>query len=102
MMAGKYTRGEGGDLSRGSRVVIPWQDGVVFRCPCDEREVCISSPPHGISFSADGSLSLVGSVGSKARHDRQANWCHFHIENGDPTMCDDAKCPGGSGEIQVR
>ncbi|MCY3730057.1 MAG: hypothetical protein OXF98_01840 [Rhodospirillaceae bacterium] len=67
---------------------------VYFRCPCNGREICVSSPPHGISFSEDGLLSLKGSVGYRARGDRPENWCHFDVSDGVMSMYGDALCPG--------
>ena len=91
-----YRRGEEGDLRAGSRAVVPWQAGVVFRCPCDGRHVYVKSPPHAITFDGDGVLTLEPSCGSKAgRSGRPQNWCHFHVRAGRPKMCSDAKCPGG-------
>ena len=100
-MSDRYLENGGSSLKRGSRSVLiakmVTDFGVVFRCPCDEREVYVASPPHEISFDEDGALTLDGSVGSRAdpSRDRPAkNWCHFHIKAGDPTMCDDSQCPG--------
>ena len=91
-----YVRERGNDLGKGSRAVVTWNEGVVFRCPCDERQVYVSSPPHTITFDAAGRLTLDGSVGSRARGGRPANWCHFHIKAGVPTMCGGVKCPGAA------
>ena len=76
--------------------VVPWKDGVIFRCPCGERQVYVASPPHAITFADDGRLTLDGSVGSRAdaSRGRPANWCHFHVKNGDVTMCEGSACPG--------
>jgi len=96
--------------------VIHWPFGsdapqaIVFVCPCGGREVYVTSPPHLISFDAEGALTLDGSVGSRRvgpspdfrrvhgrnLSDLPANWCHFLVENGVATMCDDAACPGGA------
>ena len=102
MSATVYTKTEAvraGEVPEGH--VIPWQDGVVFRCPCGYRTVYIASPPHTIEFDDDGVLTLDPSCGYKARENlkRPQNWCHFHIKGGSATMCSDAQCPGGTGEI---
>ena len=84
-------------LSRvGERVVVPWADGVMFRCPCDERQLYVASPPHEITFDSEGVLTLDPSCGYRASEHpkRPQNWCHFWLKNGTPEMCDDAKCPG--------
>ena len=75
-----------------------WQDGVVFKCPCGERQVYVASPPHTITFDEGGLLTLDGSVGSHAddSRGRGKNWCHFHIKGGEAKMCEDAQCPGGA------
>ena len=93
----QYRKGTANELGPGSSAVVPWSDGVVFRCPCDGRQVYIASPPHEIAFDEDGRLTLNGSCGYKARPslDLPANWCHFWIKGGTPEMCDDALCPGG-------
>ena len=90
----------------GGRAVVRWgdagSDGVVFRCPCDERQCYVASPPHTIKFDADGVVDIKASCGYRKRDNppRPANWCHFWINDGVPEMCSDAKCPGGSGEIE--
>ena len=80
----------------GARVVVPWGDGIMFRCPCDERQVYVTSPPHKITFDSEGVLTLDGSCGYRAREDlkRPQNWCHFFIKDGTPEMCSDAQCTG--------
>ena len=91
----------------GGRTVVTWDDdhaghvGVVFRCPCDERQVYVASPPHTIKFDAEGVVDIKASCGYRKRDNppRPANWCHFWINDGVPEMCGDAKCPGGSGEV---
>ncbi len=90
-----------------THVVLCWEnDAVIFACPCGGREVYVTSPPHTITFSEDGKLTLDGSVGSKEGwkmvrgvgiDDLPKNWCHFWLKDGEPEMCDDAKCPGGQG-----
>ena len=78
--------------------VIAWADGIIFRCPCDQRQVYVASPPHTISFDSHGYLTLDGSVGSHEDQSRgqKPNWCHFWIKNGNTEMCSDTACPGGS------
>ena len=75
---------------------MPWFAGVVFRCPCDERQVYIASPPHTISFDSEDALTVNASCGYKARAGRPSNWCHFWIKDGKASMCSDAKCPGAN------
>ena len=70
-------------------------DVLGFRCPCRQRVVFITSPPHKWSFDqVNGDLTIEGSVGYHKRHDKPRNWCHFRIKDGEFTMCDDAVCPG--------
>ena len=89
---------EDGSLDLGQ--VVPWMDGVVFKCPCGLRTVYVASPPHKITFSDDGLLTLDGSVGSHADPSRNKpqNWCHFWLKDGESEICDDAKCPGSELE----
>ena len=77
---------------------MTWSDGVVFKCPCGERDVYVSQPPHTIDFDDDELMTLDGSVGSRVddSRDRAANWCHFWIRGGEHEMASDAQCPGGS------
>ena len=98
----EYRKQAGATLDRDSRGVVSYQtvgpDGApvpaaIFRCPCGERTVKVTSPPHGIRFDEAGRLTLDGSVGSRA-NEHPSNWCHFHVEAGVPTMCADAQCPG--------
>ena len=97
-MSARYVKCSEQDLVCGSRAVVPWNDGVVFRCPCDDRQVYIATPPHEIAFDAEGVLTVNQSMGYRAKPNmdppRPQNWCHFHIKQGNPTMCDDAQCPG--------
>ena len=96
----KYRRGTAEELKNvGSRAVVPWADGVVFRCPCDERQVYIQT--HTITFDAEGVLTLHPSCGYREKDSppRPQNWCHFWLKDGEVEMCGDAKCPGGTGEI---
>ena len=90
----KYTKAQEHDLGKRAGAVVPWDEGVVFRCPCDERQVYVASPPHTISFGADGALTLDGSVGMRAHGDHERNWCHFWIKGGVAEMCADAGCLG--------
>ena len=104
-MPERYTRVEGSRLDANPGGVLHWQPGddeaVQFRCPCGERLVYVTSPPHTITFREDGLLaSLGGSCGYKAnpKKGRPANWCHFTITDGVAAMHSDAKCPGqGNG-----
>ena len=79
------------------------RQAVQFWCPCSTRLVYVTSPPHGIEFDAAGLLTIKGSCGYAAKQNmhppRPDCWCHFHIEGGEPAMCDDARCPGGDGSI---
>ena len=63
--------------------VLAWDQAVIFLCPCGEREIYITSPPHEIEFDEEGRLTLNGSVGSREKGDRPANWCHFRMRNGE-------------------
>ena len=102
----KYHRIEGDRLpAEDSRGVLHWQEigreAVQFRCPCGERLVYVTAPPHKIEFDDAGILkSLGGSCGYRAKGKRPANWCHFTIKDGEiETMHDDSQCPGGDGSI---
>ena len=93
----QYRKGEDDEGRIPEGIAVPWQGGIVFKCPCGERDVYVASPPHEITWDDDGALTLNGSVGShedKARG-RDANWCHFFIKGGAVDMCSDAQCPGG-------
>ena len=93
----KYTKIDGGILGKGTRdVVVDCEGGAHFLCPCDQRPVYVTSPPHGIEFDSHGVLTLKGSRGYAAneRLERPANWCHFSIADGVPSMHSDSKCPG--------
>ena len=76
--------------------VVPFGDGIVFQCLCNERTVYIASPPHKITFDDDGVLTIEGSCGytEKKNLGREENWCHFLLKNGEIEMCSDSKCPG--------
>ena len=90
----KYARATEAELGTQPGAVVEWDDGVVFRCPCGERQVYVRSPLHPISFDPDGALTIDGSIGSNARGDHGTNWCHFYVCNGVAEMCGDAMCPG--------
>lgn len=79
---------------------FPHIPSIEFLCPCGERVVYVTSPPHTIEFSEDELLTLDGSVGSRERPDlgRPPNWCHFFVRNGVPDICGDALCPGNRKE----
>ena len=104
----KYHKSVESELKKGSRAVVPWNEGIVFRCPCDERQIYVASPPHKIEFDDEGLLTLDGSVGSRKQlrlpsedmdsedwKHRAKNWCHFWIKGGVLEMCSGTKCPGG-------
>ena len=95
-MSEKYRRGSGQVLGKGSRKVLELGNNVYFRCPCDERTVYITSPPHTITFEDDGTLTLDGSVGSHEDKGkgRPSNWCHFNVKSGEVEMHSDSICPG--------
>lgn len=100
MMSEPYRRIEDAEALKvvGSGAVVEWSRGVVFRCPCDERHVYVTSPPHEISFREDGVLASLGvSCGYNAREGRPQNWCHFTITDGVAKMHNDSKCPGVMG-----
>lgn len=104
-MSKPYRKIAGGVLKAAdSRGVLHWietaGEAVQFRCPCGERLVYVTSPPHTISFLDDGVLaSLGGSCGYKAdtAGGSPANWCHFTITDGVAAMHSDSKCPGARG-----
>ena len=104
----KYRRLAGDILPPDTRDVLQWQNGIHFRCPCGQRRVYVTEPPHEIKFDSDECLTLDESVGSHEKTrlsnedpagdewcQRPAKWCHFWIKAGVPEMCADAKCPGG-------
>lgn len=75
--------------------IVPWGDGYVFQCPCNERTIYVACPPHDAQFDTSGGLqTLGGSCGYRAHGDRPQNWCHFSIVDGEVQMHDDAKCSG--------
>lgn len=92
-----YVKGTREDVNKmKTGTVIPWNEGVVFRCPCNGRQVYVAAPPHKIKFDEAGLLTIEQSVGSKKHkaQNRAANWCHFYIKAGRGEMCSDAACPG--------
>ena len=93
-----YHLDKNGWLESGTRGVVADNPGhITFRCPCDLREVTVTSPPHTITLEDYGGkllLTLDGSVGMEAQGQLPTNWCHFHIKQGVPAMCGDAQCPG--------
>ena len=92
----KYRRGTEEELNRGEHVAVPWEDGVVLKCPCGKRDVYVAEPPHEIKFDENGTLTLVGSCGYKENkaHERPQNWCHFSIKDGNVETHMDSQCPG--------
>ena len=92
-----YRWGRKDELKKGSRAVVLWNKGVVFRCPCDYRQVYVASPPHTIKFDPiTRKLTLDGSCGYRANQaaNRPQNWCHFSISDGAFVMHGDSQCPG--------
>ena len=86
-------------FDKGERgAVVLWQDGIVFRCPCNERQVYVSSSIHGINYDINGLLTLNGSCGYHEAKNlgRKQNWCHFFIKAGRYEMCSDSECPGAN------
>ena len=62
---------------------------VVFGCPCGEREVYVTSPPHHkIRFNDSDLLTIEPSVLSPK------HGCHFFMHKGRVKMCGDSTCPG--------
>lgn len=105
-MTDLYRKAKSLELLAKSREVFHWDgpdgEAVQFRCPCGERLVYVKSPPHTIEFWDDGILaSLGGSCGYRVQSEknRPANWCHFTITDGIPTIHGDARCPGGDNSI---
>ena len=90
----KYHKAEVDVHGPGSREVMDWQNGIVFFCPCDERRVYITSPPHTVTFDAAGVLTLDPSIGYRENERHPQNWCHFFLKDGVATMCADTQCPG--------
>ena len=101
----RYRKALEDDLENGILgAVVTLSDGILFRCPCNERQVYVTSPPHVISFSPDGLLTLAGSVGYRENEalERPANWCHFNVKDGAVEMHADSKCPGFSSFLLHR
>ena len=95
----KYRRLAGTILPKVSRdVLVDGGTGIHFRCPCGERRVYVTSPPHHYEFADDGVLTIAESCGYRANEklNRPAGWCHFHIKKGEPAMCKGVQCPGGA------
>lgn len=93
----KYRRLAGTILPKESRdVLVDGGTGIHFRCPCGERRVYVTSPPHHYEFADDGALTIAESCGYHANDRHPANWCHFLIKAGEPEMCKGAQCPGGA------
>lgn len=93
------------------RSVVHWKDAhheaINFLCPCGQRSIYVTSPPHIITFDENGILeSLGGSCGYRPVQEvrnkqgevviqaKPENWCHFTIDNGIATMHNDSQCPG--------
>ena len=82
--------------------VYDWSDNrgeayqVAFWCPCGERLVYVSKPPHSvIEFDDDRLLTIKGSIGYKSRrHSDRPKVCHLQITEGRVTIHDDVTCPG--------
>ena len=77
------------------REVLDWIDdnncAVVFGCPCGEREVYVTKPPHSaIEFDSEGRLTIHASILSPRYG------CHFYMREGKVEMCDDSICPGST------
>ena len=75
------------------------EQGVVFSCPCGEREVYVTTQNgHRFEWDDDERLTIHGSCGYRAKPDlgRPDNWCHFFIRGGEVEMCSDSKCPGAN------
>ena len=84
----------------GSREVMEWSDGVVFMCPCGERQAYVATSPRAFTRSRStltAYLTLDPSCGYRAKPDlnRPQNWCHFYIKDGHPEMCDDCAVSWG-------
>lgn len=83
-------------LAPGEVVGVGGSPGIAFKCPCGERTVHVTEPPHTITYDDDGLLTLDGSVGSREdpHRGRPKLWCHFWIKAGEATMAGDTQCPG--------
>lgn len=84
---------DGAHLRIGERLVNTFGDGVLFRCPCDQR-VCYAAENHQITFDDDGVLTLDPSCGYAANSEHPQNWCHFWLRDGKVEMVGDSGCPG--------
>ena len=100
-MSEPYRKIEGSELEAHSRGVLYWSkasgEAAQFRCPCGDRLVYVTSPPHTITFRDDGVLASLGGscgYGAKPEKERPANWCHFTITDGVAAMHGDSICPG--------
>ena len=93
-MTEKYRRVAGTVLNAGTREVLVDGDGVHFWCPCGERMVYAASPPHTITFDADGLLTLDPSCSTAKNSEYPKGWCHFWLKDGEPEMVSSAQCPG--------
>ena len=90
------------ELGKVRGAVVPWNEGVVFKCPCNERQCYVSSPPHkSIKFDSEGILTIKPSLGYRAKGDKPENWCHFYITQGRFEMCNDAKCSWKGIEVRM-
>lgn len=67
-----------------------------MKCPCGERDIHVTQPPHTIIFDAGGRLTLNGSVGMRPIPSTglPRNWCHLRICAGKAVAYSDARCPG--------
>ena len=80
--------------------VLDWVDSideraVVFGCPCGEREVYVTKPPHtAIEFDSEGLLTIHASLLSPK------HGCHFWVRKGKIQMCGDSTCPGALASAQ--
>ena len=92
----RYKKISGKILDKTIGPVVAWDACVLFNCPCGERQVYVTSPPHIITFDEEDILTLDGSCGYRKNEalNRKANWCHFFLKNGYIEMCSDVECPG--------
>ena len=95
-MTEKYRRTPGTVLHAGTRDVIVAGTGVHFHCPCGERRIFAASPPHTISFDADGVLTLDPSCSTAESSKYPEGWCHFWLRDGEVKMVASAQCPGNA------
>ena len=98
MTSEPYRLDDGSSLSRDEpRKVVRWLDGVVFRCPCSQRQCYIAEKNHTISFDQNDVMTLEPSIGSRPGSGGKGtprNWCHFWLRHGQVELCGDAQCPG--------